>query len=188
VLATGEEASCSIGLVVHPVNTPPVIDIDKAQFLACGGVSAGSNGGVLVNADQDVLIAGVIKLSDPDEEDFSDWFTRRTHSARLVLVVSCGSLSFDLYGDSDYVLGIQNGSIAGAEGLTFHRGDGYKDAHLDVTSTLDHLNGQLHRLYYHSYGCADQDVTLSVELDDLGNYGAGAALRVYSTVTFKVLP
>jgi len=188
VLNSGEEASCDVGLVVHPVNTAPKIEVDQARMRALKPMGAMTNSTFAVNADEDVLFAGVLKLSDPDEEDFYDWFTRRTMSARLSLRVSCGSLSWDLYKDSDYVYGEQHGSIAGSEGLTFHNGDGYKDAFLNVTSTVDHLNGQLHRLYYHSYACARQEVALSVELDDLGNYGSGGPLIVNSVIVFEVLP
>jgi len=194
ILGTGEEASCDVGLVVHPVNTPPIIYVDKARLLAIPTDSKYTDGTLAFNADEDILLRGVLKLADPDEEDFYDWFTKRTHSARLVLRVNCGSLSWDLYTDADYVYGEVNGSIAGAEGLTFHNGDGYKDPLLNVTSTLDHLNGQLHRLYYHSYGCAGQNITLFVELDDLGNYGAPActhcptALSVRREIFWEVLP
>ena len=90
--------------------------------------------------------------SDPDEENFSGgWFVQRVHSARLKLRASCGFLSFLMAGPQDYVLGafaavarvwkviracpvllacaagVQNGSIAGTEGITFHSGDGAQD-------------------------------------------------------------
>jgi len=182
VLETGEESNCDVGLVVHPMNSPPQIGIDEERLLAIMGPA-----GAMV-PDYDVLLAGVLALSDPDEEDFYGWFTQRVHSARVAVRVSCGTLSLEIYGDSDYVLGVQSGSIAGAEGLTFHVGDGYKDPLLDITSTLDHLNGQLHRLYYHSYGCAGRNVTLEVDLDDLGNYGAGGAKRDHGEVVFEVSP
>jgi len=192
ILSTGQEASCDVGLIVHPVNTPPIIYVDNSRLHAIPSERAAEgdvNGAkVFFNADEDILLAGVLKLSDPDEEDFYDWFKKRTHSARLVLSVTCGTLSWDLYTDNDYVLGKVNGSIAGAEGLTFHKGDGYKDELLNVTSTLDHLNGQLHRLYFHSYGCAGHHVTLFVELDDLGNYGAYGPLSVTREVFWDVLP
>jgi len=195
ILATGEEASCDVGLIVHPVNTPPIIYVDKARLLAIPSESPRNDGSVAFNADEDILLGGVLKLADPDEEDFYDWFTKRTHSARLFLSVTCGTLSWDLYKDTDYVYGEVTGSIAGAEGLTFHKGGGYKDEMMNVTSTLDHLNGQLHRLYYHSYGCSGQNVTMYVELDDLGNYGAhpkggiwSGPLSVNTKILWEVLP
>lgn len=188
ILDTGQDASCDVGLTVHPVNTAPIIYVDLSRLHAIPSGRERQGDNVFFNADEDILLAGVLKLDDPDEEDFYDWFTRRTHSVRLVLSVTCGTLSWDLYVDSDYVYGKVNGSIAGAEGLTFHRGDGYKDELLNVTSTLDHLNGQLHRLYYHSYGCAGQRVALFVELDDLGNYGAYGPLSVTREIIWEVLP
>eukprot|EP00438_Fugacium_kawagutii_P032435 Skav209376 [mRNA] locus=scaffold64:111103:122833:+ [translate_table: standard] len=113
-------------------------------------------------------------LSDPDEEDFSGgWFVERVHSARLNLHVSCGTMSFLVAKTQDYVFGVQNGSIAGTEGITFHSGDGSHDTDMDITSTLANLNLQLGRLYYHSGGdCREQNITISAELDDLGNFGA----------------
>jgi hypothetical protein len=188
VLNTGEEASCNVGLVVHPVNTAPKIHVDTARLRALPHNQPAIYGGWAVNADEDVLFGGILKFSDPDEEDFYDWFTRRTLSARLVVNVSCGTLSLDIYNDRDYVYGVQHGSIAGSEGLTFHNGAGYKVPLINVTSTLDHLNAQLHRLYYHSYACSSQNVTLFVELDDLGNYGAYGPLVVTTEVEFEVLP
>jgi len=188
ILATGEEASCDVGMIVHPVNTAPIIYVDKARLLDIPSESPRTDGSVTFNADEDILLDGVLKLADPDEEDFYDWFTKRVHSARLVLSVTCGTLSWDIYQDSDYILGEVNGSIAGTEGLTFHKGDGYKDEMMNVTSTLDHLNGQLHRLYYHSYGCAGHRVKLFVELDDLGNYGAYGPLSVSTEIHWEVLP
>ena len=44
------------------------------------------------------------------------------------------------------MLGVQNGSIAGTEGITFHAGDGSHDTDMDITSTLANLNLQLGRL------------------------------------------
>ena len=109
--------------------------------------------------------------SDPDEENFSGgWFVQRVHSARLKLRASCGTLSFLMAGPQDYVLGalarvwkvvraggragpvlcplvlrcdagVQNGSIAGTEGITFHSGDGAHDTdgalHLTCTFFVD---------------------------------------------------
>jgi len=47
----------------------------------------------------------------------------------------------------DYVSGVQNGSIAGTEGITFHSGDGAHDTDMDISSTLANLNLQLGRLH-----------------------------------------
>ncbi|CAK9082964.1 unnamed protein product [Durusdinium trenchii] len=136
MLHTMESARCEIGLVVHPVNSAPVIHFDHSRLWA----------------------------------DFSGgWFVEQMHSARLKLEVSCGTMSFLI----DYVFGVQNGSIAGLEGITFHKGDGSHDTEMDITSTLANLNLQLSRLFYHSGGeCRQQNISLSVELDDLGNFGA----------------
>jgi hypothetical protein len=193
ILATGEAASCDVGLTVHPVNTHPVIYVDKSRLDGRVGINGIASeiypdGRVGFSADEDIQLTGLLKLADPDEEDFYDWFTKRTYSARLYLSVTCGTLSWDIYVDTDYVYGKVNGSIAGTEGLTFHTGDGYKDPVMNVTSTLDNLNGQLHRLYYHSYGCAGESVTLYVHLDDLGNYGAYGPLSVDTKVHWEVLP
>merc|ERR1719356_20158 len=110
-----------MGLIVHPVNSPPRISLDHLRLKVATG------GSLLVDPYQDLHLAGVLRLSDPDEEDFSNWFAKRTHVARLELRASCGSLSFEILDPSvDYVAGVQNGSIAGHEGLTFHDGDGMK--------------------------------------------------------------
>jgi len=164
---THERTKCEIGLIVHPVNTPPVIRVDDKRLLA------GTNGGI-VKPHKEIPLHGVIQLSDPDEEDFSGgWFVERVHSARLQLRASCGTISFLIAGPQDYVFGVQNGSIAGTEGITFHSGDGFHDTDMDITSTLRNLNLQLGRLFYHSGGgCRGQNITISVELDDLGNFGA----------------
>lgn len=164
---TPEWTWCEIGLVVHPVNSPPVIHVDETRLLAA------TNGG-LVTPHKNIHLHGVLRLSDPDEEDFSGgWFVERVHSARLKLHASCGTMSFLIAAaPQDYVLGVQNGSIAGTEGITFHAGDGSHDTDMDITSTLANLNLQLGRLYYHSGGCREQNITISAELDDLGNFGA----------------
>lgn len=164
---TPEWTWCEIGLVVHPVNSPPVIHVDETRLLAA------TNGG-LVKPHKNIHLHGVLRLSDPDEEDFSGgWFVERVHSARLKLHASCGTMSFLIAAaPQDYVLGVQNGSIAGTEGITFHAGDGSHDTDMDITSTLANLNLQLGRLYYHSGGCREQNITISAELDDLGNFGA----------------
>jgi len=166
-LETEEETRCEIGLIVHPVNSAPEIAVDESRLLSA------TNGG-LVKPHKDIHLNGVIRLSDPDEENFSGgWFVQRVHSARLKLRASCGFLSFLMAGPQDYVLGVQNGSIAGTEGITFHSGDGAHDTDMDVTSTLRNLNLQLSRLFYHSGGdCRGENITIAVELDDLGNYGA----------------
>jgi hypothetical protein len=166
-ILTEEEASCDTGLVIHPVNTAPIIHIDQVRL------QAATNG--LVKPYQDILLYGVIQLSDPDVEDYSNgWFTQRTLSARIVVRTSCGTLSLLMAQERDYVRGVQRGSIAAFEGLTFLVGDGRNDNVFEVISTMDDLNEQLNRLYYHSGGdCRDTNVTISVELDDLGNFGAG---------------
>jgi len=166
MLETTEFTRCEIGLVVHPVNSPPKIHVNEMRLLAA------TNGGI-VKPHKNVHLHGVLRLSDPDEEDFSGgWFVERTHSARLKLNVSCGTMSFLIAGTQDYVSGVQNGSIAGTEGITFHSGDGAHDTDMDISSTLANLNLQLGRLYYHSGACREQNVTISAELDDLGNFGA----------------
>jgi len=187
---TDEEERCEIGLVVHPVNSAPVIHVNQARLMA-------STGGGVVTPHKDINMAGVIQLSDPDEEDYSGgWFMQRVHSARLKLRVSCGTMSFAMFGEPDYVSGVQNGSIAGIEGVTFHAGDGSHDTDMDITSTLENLNQQLMRLYYHSGAdCRDTHITIWAELDDLGNYGAGnysgdfghpLPIVVYNEVHFDV--
>eukprot|EP00913_Durusdinium_trenchii_P007506 g7055.t1 len=124
MLHTMESARCEIGLVVHPVNSAPVIHFDHSRLWAA------TNGGIV-----------------------------KPHK------------NIQLHGD--YVFGVQNGSIAGLEGITFHKGDGSHDTEMDITSTLANLNLQLSRLFYHSGGeCRQQNISLSVELDDLGNFGA----------------
>ena len=62
-------------------------------------------------------------------------------SASIVVAPRCRVIAFQ-----DYVLGVQNGSIAGTEGITFHAGDGSHDTDMDITSTLANLNLQLGRL------------------------------------------
>lgn len=179
--ATGAEASCDVGLSVLPVNTAPEISVDAARLLmATGGTGA-------VRPYEDTALGGVLRLYDPDEEEFSEWFSQRTHTARLKLSASCGSLSLGMARASDdYVLGVQNGSIASLEGLTFHAGDGLRDASFEVTSTLDNLNGHLHRLYHHSQHCRETTVRIDAHIDDLGNYGAGGALTANASFTFDV--
>jgi hypothetical protein len=178
---TGEEVSCNIGISVHPVNSRPSISVDGHRLLsATGGVG-------IVYPYVDVPLAGVIRLYDPDLEEYTEWFAQRTHVARLALGVNCGALSLDLADpEIDYELGVQNGSIAGTEGLTFHAGDGLRDTFFNVTSTLDHLNEQLYRLYYHSQNCRDQNIVISVHIDDLGNWGDGGPLTANTTVSFNV--
>mmetsp|Transcript_54156 Transcript_54156/g.128937 ORF Transcript_54156/g.128937 Transcript_54156/m.128937 type:complete len:994 (-) Transcript_54156:152-3133(-) len=160
-LNSSRVVECDVGLVVHPVNTPPVITVDTGAISLPLPLSA------------DVSLHGLLRLSDPDEEDFFGWFADRTHSSRLSLQVSCGSLSIGHYSDYDFVNGVQSGSTAGVEGLTFNFGDGFEDRHINITSTTKHLNWQLRRLYYHSHGCGGVDTVLAVELDDLGNFGVG---------------
>ena len=58
---TEEVASCEIGLIVHPVNSPPVIHVDHLRL------SAATNGG-LVKPHKHVPLHGVLRLSDPDEQ------------------------------------------------------------------------------------------------------------------------
>lgn len=179
--STGEETSCDVGLIVHPVNSPPTVQVDKLRLATATG---GNN---VVAPYTDVHLEGVLRLADPDEEDFSDWFSQRTHAARLTLNASCGTLSFELLDvANDYVLGVESGSIAGAEGLTFHSGDGHRDAFINITSTLDNLNGQLHRLYYHSEGCREHHVTIVARVDDLGNWGAGGPLMDEDVIRISV--
>lgn len=60
-LALAVSARCEIGLVVHPVNTPPVIHVDDRRLLAA------TNGGI-VKPHKHVHLHGVLRLSDPDEE------------------------------------------------------------------------------------------------------------------------
>eukprot|EP00927_Polykrikos_kofoidii_P076636 TRINITY_DN73700_c0_g1_i1.p1 TRINITY_DN73700_c0_g1~~TRINITY_DN73700_c0_g1_i1.p1 ORF type:complete len:1021 (+),score=129.48 TRINITY_DN73700_c0_g1_i1:191-3064(+) len=178
--STGQEASCDIGLIVHPKNSPPAISVDKLRL-------SGALDSNALRPHEDVDLSGVIQLSDPDEEDLSDWFSRRTHTSRFTLNASCGSMSFGFINNAvDYVLGVQSGSIAGSDGLTFHEGDGYRDVAIDVTSTIDHLNGQLHRLLYHSQGCRGKTITIFVALDDLGNYGSGGPLAAEVAFAFNV--
>lgn len=182
--STGEVAMCDFAIIVHPVNSPPRIVVDQARLAAISRDRAGGRG---IRSHEDISLSGLLLLSDPDEEDFDDWFQARIHTSRLTLEVSCGSLSFGLPGEGDYILGVQNGSVAGIEGITFYTGDGSKDPKMDISSTLNHLNVQLHRLYYHSGGsCRGQEVTLSAELDDLGNYGAGGPLRVKETASWNI--
>eukprot|EP00930_Biecheleria_cincta_P038907 TRINITY_DN26756_c0_g3_i1.p1 TRINITY_DN26756_c0_g3~~TRINITY_DN26756_c0_g3_i1.p1 ORF type:complete len:2437 (+),score=322.57 TRINITY_DN26756_c0_g3_i1:864-7313(+) len=188
---TDEEERCEIALVVHPVNTAPVIHIDQGRLMAV------TNKGV-VTPHTDTHLAAVIQLSDPDEEDYSGgWFVQQQHSARLKLRVSCGTISFHTVGERDFVHGVQNGPIAGISGVTFHSGDGSYDTDMDITSTLENLNAQLQRLHYHSGShCRGLSITIWVELDDLGNYGAGVdefrnfghpkAIVVQSEVHFNV--
>mmetsp|Transcript_130251 Transcript_130251/g.337828 ORF Transcript_130251/g.337828 Transcript_130251/m.337828 type:complete len:189 (-) Transcript_130251:7-573(-) len=182
-VSTGEEVSCDVGIVVHPVNSPPSIVVDEAQLIEATG------GRRVVRSHEDIFLAGVYLLADPDEEGFGDWFGDNVHTARLHLEVSCGSLSFGRPSDRDYAWGVQNGSIAGTEGLTFYAGDGSKDPRMEISSTLNHLNVQLRRLYYHSGGgCRGKDIRMSLMLDDLGNYGAGGPLQAHAVATWKVLP
>eukprot|EP00929_Paragymnodinium_shiwhaense_P076937 TRINITY_DN39600_c0_g5_i1.p1 TRINITY_DN39600_c0_g5~~TRINITY_DN39600_c0_g5_i1.p1 ORF type:complete len:7063 (+),score=1414.31 TRINITY_DN39600_c0_g5_i1:190-21189(+) len=180
VIATGEQANCDIGIVVHPVNTAPLVTVSRPHFLA-----ATNNRGV-VKPHQDIHLVGVFHLSDPDEEDFSDWFKKRVHSARLMLNTTCGTLSFDLLRPTDYVMGAQSGSIAGMEGMTFQAGDGYRDPYIDALSTLDHLNGQLQRLYFHTEACRNETVTIEATIDDLGNYGEGGSLFHQASIVIDV--
>ncbi|CAK0891307.1 unnamed protein product [Prorocentrum cordatum] len=128
VIARGESARCDVGIVVHPVNSPPAIRVDHAQLER-------ALGGPTMSPQRNVSLAGVFLLSDPDEEDFFGWFADRTHSGRMGLNVTCGSLSFGEYGDRDYVNGAQHGSIAGREGMTFWAGDGSRDPHVEALST-----------------------------------------------------
>jgi len=139
-----------------------------------------------VRSEADVYLGAVFQFSDPDEEDFATWFVQRVHSARLTVNVSCGSMSLGLVTHRDYIFGEHNGSIAGKEGLTFDTGDGYMDEVLDITSTLAHLNNQMHFMYFHSHGCAGQMVILEAHLDDLGNFGEGDARTARASVTFAV--
>jgi hypothetical protein len=178
---TGEQVNCNIGISVHPVNSPPSISVDQHRLLAAtGGVGT-------VYPYVDVPLAGVIQLYDPDLEEYTEWFAQRTHVSRLSLGVNCGSLSLDLADpEVDYELGVQNGSIAGTEGLTFHAGDGLRDTFINVTSTLDHLNGQLWRLYYHSQNCREEKIVISVHVDDLGNWGDGGPLTANTSLSFNV--
>mmetsp|Transcript_76189 Transcript_76189/g.240929 ORF Transcript_76189/g.240929 Transcript_76189/m.240929 type:complete len:247 (-) Transcript_76189:95-835(-) len=177
--ATGEVVHCDVGLVVHPMNSAPVITVDLPRL------TEATDGGI-VHPQQHIHLAGLLALSDPDDEAFTDWFAKRTHSARLRLSVSCGTMSFGVTGDTDYKLGKQGGSIAGTEGMTFHEGDGTQDPVLDVTSTLDHLNGELHRLIFHSLNCRGVNVTLAVDLDDLGHFGAGGPRSAHRDVLLPV--
>lgn len=64
----------------------------------------------------------------------------------LFFVQALQTLIFLIF-SKDYVTGVQNGSIAGTEGITFHSGDGAHDTDMDITSTLANLNLQLGRLY-----------------------------------------
>lgn len=181
-LASGEQASCDMGIVVHAVNSPPRILVDDSVL------SNATDGGT-VQPFRDLHLAGVLRILDPDEENFGDWYAQRTLSVRLRLSSSCGALSFGLLSKAhDYVFGSQRGSIAGIEGLTFHEGDGYQDAVLDVTSTIGNVNKQLHRLYYHSLACRDVDVAIDVHVDDLGNYGVGGPQRDNETLRLYVVP
>ena len=63
---------------------------------------------------------------------------------------------------------------------------GLRDTFFNVTSTLDHLNGQLYRLYYHSEDCRDRSIVIGVHIDDLGNWGEGGPLTANTTVNFNV--
>jgi hypothetical protein len=168
VVDRGESARCDVGIVVHPVNSPPVIHVDEAQL-------ARALGSPTMSPQRNVSLEGVFLISDPDEEDFFGWFADRVHSGRLELNVTCGSLSFGQYGDRDYVNGAQHGSIAGREGMTFYAGDGSRDPRIDALSTLKNLNYQLQRLRYYSEACRSIAVALTVKFSDLGNFGEGGS-------------
>jgi hypothetical protein len=170
-------ASCSVGLIVHPVNTPPAITINNTALSL-----------VQPAPDQDVLLGAIYQFSDPDEQVYSDWFTRRMHHLGLTLNVTCGRLSLGFPTNHDYVQGSQMPSIAGTEGIGFNAGDGYLDEHLEIESTLKNMNKQMHRVHYNSLGCSDIDVVLSVLLDDRGNYGKGGPKTDRKSVTFRVSP
>lgn len=179
-LASGEQAGCDMAVIVHAVNSPPRVSVDSTLFTSI-------TGGGMMRPFQDLHLAGVLRILDPDEENFGDWYMQRALSVRLNLHASCGALSFGLLNKAyDYVMGSQRGSIAGVEGLTFHVGDGYFDAVLDVTSTIGNVNKQLHRLYYHSLDCRDTDVTIDVRVDDLGNHGVGGPQHDNSTLNLRV--
>merc|ERR1719191_2464685 len=113
------KASCSVGLIVHPVNTPPIITANQTALSL-----------VRPAPDNDVLLGAIYQFSDPDEQAYSDWFTRRVHHLRLILNVTCGRLSLGFPTNWDYVQGAQMPSIAGTEGIMFNLGDGYLDEHL----------------------------------------------------------
>ena len=53
---TEEEARCEIGLIVHPVNSAPVIAVDETRLLSA------TNGG-FVKPHKDIHLHGVIRLS-----------------------------------------------------------------------------------------------------------------------------
>ena len=54
-LETTEEARCEIGLIVHPVNSAPMIAVDESQLLA-------ATSGGLVKPHKDIRLHGVIRL------------------------------------------------------------------------------------------------------------------------------
>merc|ERR1711988_13629 len=63
ILATGQDANCDVGLIVHPVNTAPIIYVDKARLFAIPSETMHADGVVTFNADEDVLLGGVLKLA-----------------------------------------------------------------------------------------------------------------------------
>lgn len=195
MVMTSLAASCSVGLIVHPVNTPPVVTVNSTALSLVRPVP-----------DQDVLLGAIYQFSDPDEQEYSDWFSQRVHHLRLTLNVTCGRLSLGFPTNLDYsqyvhgseadisslrsslFQGSQMPSIAGTEGISFNIGDGYLDEHLEIESTLNNMNKQMHRVYYNSLGCSDVDVAFFVLLDDRGNYGKGGVKTDQKTVTFRVTP
>jgi len=179
VISSGQQASCAVGIVVKPVNSPPQVAIDNERVRALVGVKG-------IQPNQDVLLDGVFHLMDPDLQDFDGWYSHHVHSGHMNVSVSCGSLSFGMPRYEDYIHGEMRGSIAGTEGLTFDAGDGYQDPRMEVMSTLENLNAKLYFLYYHSQDCDNQNVTMVVEFSDLGHFGEGPALQAQGEITIMV--
>lgn len=166
---TLQSAKCALGLVVHAVNTAPAVLVNQTQILR-------AQGGGFLRSRPNHLLGPALQFTDPDVLSESEWFAARTPYFGLAMNASCGILSMGLQNERDYISGAQLPSIAGTEGLTFLDGDGDRDQRVSFQSTLENLNAQMHRLYYHPEDCLAGNVTVNVTLDDLGNYGGGGPM------------
>lgn len=78
-------------------------------------------------------------------------------------------------------------TLAATTGLTFSTGDGTADPVLDLTGTVAALGAALDGLQYRPATGWHGTDTLDVDVDDLGNTGAGGARTAGRTVTLDVL-
>ncbi|MCS6853054.1 MAG: FG-GAP-like repeat-containing protein, partial [Gemmataceae bacterium] len=117
-----------------------------------------------INEDHNLVFSSAngnaISISDPDAGSLP---------VQVTLSVTAGSLSLN-----------------GTNGLTFSTGDGTADASMTFTGSIVNINAALNGLTFTPPPNFAGTVTLSLQTNDMGNFGVGGAQTDSDTVTINV--